>query len=123
MDQKNPAAEAAQDPNQDETGPEAPPEPINEEETAEARQARREQEAAERAEFPPQKIRIRAEPGSTGLVLVVQRFDSGEEEAGEMQPRTTYERELRAGDRLHVVTLHEWQRTIGNEPKREEGGE
>lgn len=75
----------------------------------------------ERAGFPKQKVRIRAEPGSTRLGLVVERFDGGAE-CEEMQPRTTYERELYAGDQVHVITLagrdrDSFMRSAGIEPE------
>lgn len=94
--------------------------PINLEEGQEAREARLAQEAAERAEFPTQKVRIRAEPGSKCLGLVVQRFEGGVE-CDEMQPRTTYERELGYHDELHVIALtgrsrEAFMRAAGIEP-------
>lgn len=78
--------------------------PMNQEESPEAHQERMAKEAAERAEFPTQKVRVRAEPGSQGLGLVVQRFAGGYE-CENMQPRCTYERELEAGDQIHIATL------------------
>lgn len=66
--------------------------------------ARRAAEAKARAEFPPQTVIIRPQPGSDKLCLVVHRFAGGFE-AHELAPRNAKEITLKAGDTIVVATM------------------